>query len=504
VVKNHLETGIVVTLVLTLLISLIPLVAIAFYAHPSADDYSYGLKTSQVWNDTHSFTKVLGAAIDQAQGVFISWQGTYCGVFAMSLQPGVFGERKYVIGVLVIIAMLVLGTFLLLKTVLIDCLKAKWPHFWIIFSVISIMTIQFMYSPSEGFYWFNGGILYTGFYSISLAFFSVIFSMITVRKSVIKGVLAFAAAFLAIVVSSGNYATALTSLLALVCVVSCLILKKNRNFWLVSGILCIQAVFFLLTINAPGNAVRQGGVHNDPNPILAITQSLAYGAYSIANSTTLPAIIGWMAILPIIFQLARRTEFDFNYPLLVLAISFGIYSAQGTPCFYALGMKLPKRLIDIIYYSYYPLVGFNLFYTCGYIAKKMRKNEHIRKAVDFSEGVLRKHLLAFSIVMCSLFVFGTMGLCKVEKGKDAEAVFSHLPTSVSAAVSLFGGEAERFDKEEALRLAVYEDRSITDALIEEHESKPEFLFHTDISHDEKEWQNIAIAQYFGKKSVRLR
>lgn len=88
--KSKRLTGSIVVTIFVLL--LIPLLLIGRYNHPSADDFSYGLHTAQIWTETHSLAETLAAAVQQVQGVHTTWQGTFSAVFLMALQRAVLAK----------------------------------------------------------------------------------------------------------------------------------------------------------------------------------------------------------------------------------------------------------------------------------------------------------------------------------------------------------------------------------------------------------------------------
>ena len=64
-----------------LVIAIIPLVIIGFYAHPCADDYSYGYYTHAFWSTTKSLSQTLQWALYQVKSTYQTWQGTFSSVF---------------------------------------------------------------------------------------------------------------------------------------------------------------------------------------------------------------------------------------------------------------------------------------------------------------------------------------------------------------------------------------------------------------------------------------
>ena len=85
------------------LLSLIPLYALGFKAHPSVDDYYYGAETAAVWNKTGDFGAALSLSWDLMKESYRTWQGNFAAIFLMRLQPGIFGEQAYAAAPIILI-----------------------------------------------------------------------------------------------------------------------------------------------------------------------------------------------------------------------------------------------------------------------------------------------------------------------------------------------------------------------------------------------------------------
>ena len=76
----------------------------------------------------------------------------------------------------------------------------------------------------------------------------------------------------------------------------------------------VAFISLIVSMIAPGNAIRQAGVEGGPSVIRAFVYSFAYGAYSIANSTTLPVLIIWIALLPVFYHIAAKYKtWEYKY-----------------------------------------------------------------------------------------------------------------------------------------------------------------------------------------------
>ena len=50
--------------IILIILSIIPMLMLSFYDHPSADDYSYARLTGEAWRSTRNLFAVAGAAVE--------------------------------------------------------------------------------------------------------------------------------------------------------------------------------------------------------------------------------------------------------------------------------------------------------------------------------------------------------------------------------------------------------------------------------------------------------
>lgn len=82
-------------LIALLFVSVVPLIVLSQYNHPSADDFAYAKTTFLEWNHSHSLFRLLGEAVATSKRFFNEWQGLYSSAFFLALHPAVFGEAYY-------------------------------------------------------------------------------------------------------------------------------------------------------------------------------------------------------------------------------------------------------------------------------------------------------------------------------------------------------------------------------------------------------------------------
>ena len=155
-----------------LIVSIIPVFWIGQYLHPFSDDYVFGAETYKIWNATHSISACIQGAWNVAVNMYHIWQGTYSACFLMALQPGAFGA--YWIVPILLASSLIMSTYALLYLIMRKLLHTTRIEFLLVSSVFSLINLQFVYSAYDAFYWYNGAMYYTLYFSMSLCLASLL------------------------------------------------------------------------------------------------------------------------------------------------------------------------------------------------------------------------------------------------------------------------------------------------------------------------------------------
>lgn len=494
--KNYLYI-----LAIIFILSLIPMFVIGKYNHPSVDDYYYGVNTAKVWQDTGSVVEVVNQSFDEMITTYNDWQGNFAAIFLMRLQPGIFGENNYFWSSVILITTFVIGMLLFFYSFLRKWFNAGRKSSLAITLLVTLCAIQFTYVPSDSFYWFNGSIYYTFFFSLMLLLFTLVTILAKGNNMVGRVFAGIFAVPLAFIIGGGNYATALFTPMLLITLIVVLIVKKNKSFIPLILVALASLGGLAISIIAPGNAIRQAAVGGNSGVIPALISSFAYGGYNIASSTTAPVVFMWIMLLPIFYRIAMLSDFSFKRPLLVLLFTFCLFCAQGTPVFYAQGLRMPYRMMNIIYFSYYIFMSFNLIYLMGYLGKKYGNTLVMVKFARFYE--IAEQRFVYVIVCTILFIISCVGICKVTESEDGGAHFSGMPLSVSAAYSLLNGEAKQYDLECNGRVEYLNNCEESEVVLAPLSVKPEVIFHTDITTDPTDWRNAHMAIYYNKALVRI-
>lgn len=472
-------------------LSFIPLFLISQYDHPCADDFSYGNHTISVWTATHSLWDTINAAIDGTRQVYETWQGSFSAVFLMMLHPAIFGEQFYFLVPLFLLSGFILSILFFFKIIMIDYFGTDKVTYGIISCVILLLSVQFSISPVEAFYWYNGAIYYTGFHILSLIMFGTLLkSQKTNQKSlsILYGFIVVLSAFL---VGGSNFITALTTAVILLIFFLYRIFCQKKTKWLLPllGLLSITTSL-LISISAPGNAIRQENFQG-MNPFEAIFLSFWYALLFIFSFIRVPVFFAFACIVPLIYRMAKNSPYSFRLPGLVTVVLYGIYSSSFTPNLYAMSSFGMERVLNINFYLFLLFLFFTVFYWCGWISKKIPPAPNKTKEKNKRNS---KENESFIILLIACFIFGSIMITSMD---------IHAMTSISSLYSLITGEASQYHQEYLNRLALYQNPKIKDVEVPAFQVKPYVLFFDDITTDINDWRNIAVASYYGKESVIL-
>lgn len=564
-IKKITTKNIFYIILIFFILSVIPLYIIGMYAHPSVDDYYYGTETVQVWNETHSFASVVKCSFDEMINTYNIWQGNFSAIFLMRLQPGIFGEQYYFIAPLILLSAYMGFSIFFFYTALKKIFRADSYLAATVGICLTFVSMQLCATPSDSFYWYNGAIYYTFFYSLMLFLFALLIRMRTAKAAgtIILTAISSLSAFL---IGGSNYAAALFMCIILAlssgAAIYFVILRKNkviRPYHMAAYIIVALAAMagLFISMAAPGNALRQQSVGGSTGIVKTFIYTFAFGGYSIAKVLNAPCLIFFICMIPVFYRIARRSGFTYRYPLLVAVFTFGLYCSMGTPVFYAQGLRMPYRMMNIIFFAAYVLITFNLIYFLGWINNKYEKYSNegdshdenfydknfcdrnfrdknaqkitddritacekpamikadraciiFEKVIDsFFEKIKasRKNaLLALAISLCA-FVIACIGCIEVGETeyKSGDAGFDKLPLSAAATLSLINGDAKTYDceltaRDKYLRSTGDDEQFVTVPALSK---RPAPIYHSDITDDPGDWHNAHVAMYYRKECI---
>lgn len=470
---------ILASLCLTVLILLLlPLLYVSRYNHPTGDDILYGADAHLVWEDTHSITRTIGSALRGVAHDYQTWQGTYVAMFLMRMQPTVFSEKLYFVTPFLIIGLLVGGYWYLLgqlRRYVIPLERHEQVGIW---AVLMILSLQWVVSPGEAFYWYNGGMYYSGFYGITMLLFGLLCKYIfTRRKTTLAGIF-----FLIFLVGGSNYLTLLWSILVLLLTAAWCWWKKRPERLAVTGAALFQLGCFAVSAIAPGNAVRQA-YSAQLSAFKTIVFSLWQGTAYLRAWMNGWWILGAMLLLVFAMPAIQKMEFRFPHPFLVTAFLYGMFCTLSCPTFYAQSSTGPGRALNIIYYGFILTSYISLFYLAGWVYNRHKDSGdrlHVLRPVYF-------RLLALTIVL------------QVCIGLNDNTI--KLASSVQALRDIVHGTAAAYDREYNERIEILRNSDVPDLVFMPYQNQPLTVYVGDYGPNADQDSNRALARWYGHDTI---
>lgn len=467
-------------------VTLIPLFLLANYVYPCADDYTFGSRCHFVWEDTHSVFATMIQAIRGSIDLFFSWAGCLSSSFFMIIQPAVFGDRVYRITPYLMVGMVSIGSAFLLHVLGRRLCK---DSFWYIQSIAMfflIAVIQCAPGPEQAYFWYNGAAHYTLMYGFFTMLCGVIILLLVAEDKKKKIVYALLATILGIIVGGGNYLTALNGiLLSILLIVGLMFAKKLKKNIILLLPLFFYYLMFALSVLAPGNKVREAGSEGMA-PLKAVFVSFYY-----LFNYCFGKWMNWMQILMLVFvvivfwNMAKKTEFTFPYPVFVVVILMGLSAAMMTPCLFGMGNIEAGRITTVIYTVFLLYLLISVCYMTGWVQKN----------ITTTTGNMSFSLSSqMAIVFClGLLAFGTV----ITMVPEPETF-----TATEAIRELRSGEAAAYRKTMESRSKAYRSGE-KDLVVERLEIHPPLLFTSDIQEDPMDWENQGVCRFFDLNSVKI-
>ncbi len=482
-----------VFLTVVYLASLIPLLWIAWYNYPSADDYSIGSDCHQIWIQTHNVFAVVWQGVIRSADDWLNWMGYFTSNFLMAVPPSTFGERGYVLTTWIMLGMLSFSTIFLFRVLFVKVFKADKYVAHSIAMLMLFVSVQCMCPAGrvEAFYWYSGAANYIFVHSMSLFFFGLMILAVYDRGKKRAWDLG-AASFLGFFTGGGNQMTALN--VAIVLLLAALIIGFEKKWAKLKALGIPMAFFyagFLLNVSAPGNWVRAEGA-NGMDPIKAVLVSF-YECLDLAMSewTTWPVLVIMAAMLPLFWHMAAGTSFNFPCPVIVVLLGYCLVSAMATPPLFAVGNMAAGRLLALMFLMYILILTLCVGYVIGWVRKKY---EMLCMGMEKRAGLAGAG--CWCLVCCLAFLAFGSALTVVPE--------PYYYTFSSAITDLANGDARAYG--DVLEGRVERYRSGEKGLIEVESltAQPALLYFSDIREDPEYWENRGLARFYGLDGVAVK
>ncbi|TCL59441.1 hypothetical protein EDD76_104178 [Kineothrix alysoides] len=475
-------------------VTIIPMLVAAQYSRASADDFGwYASVRKQVWDETHSIVHFTSTALRTTKDIYNEWQGTFTTTFVQAFQPEIFHPRAYFIVPYIMIFLFCGGTALLIYCILVKILKMNKSVYGIITFLYLLITIQYIPSTGEAFYWFNGAVAYTLAYAIMLL--SLYFCLEFIRGGQKRKL--FFAIFTAFFIGGGNYLTVVLFPLLLILILFLFVSSRKRALYLLVPLM-VFTVTAVINMKAPGTSVRGGEIGFNIHKVFTVIYKSIYSGLKVVRSDFLgnPVILISMIIITLFIvggMVGKSYEFPFKYPVFFVIMTFGSYLAMFAPTYYA-GVGAPfGRMSNLIFFYFTLSLIINIVYLTGWLLRVIREKAGENKEEKYSKGFLniwntyKIYLLLFSAVLIGV-----------------NTHWYEMTAMTRTVKYLASGEAAQYGREMDVRYEILMDENIKDAQIKPLTVSAGPLFLYDIGEDANEWPNTAAAEFFQKDSVYLK
>lgn len=479
--------------------SLIPLLWIAWYNYPSADDYSIGSNCHQAWMETHNIFAVIWQGIVRAAEDWLNWMGYFTSNFLMAVPPNSFGERYYVLTTWIMLGMLSLSVIYLFRSIFVKIFHADRYLCHSLSMLVLFVSVQCMCPAGRGeaFYWYSGAVNYIFVHSMSLFFFGLLISAVYDKGKKRIWDLGIAS-LLGFLTGGGNQMTALNGavvLLAMIVLVTgC---KKWKKFKKLGIPMAAYYLGFLLNVCAPGNWVRAEGT-NGMNPIKAVFVSF-YDCLDRAMNqwTTWTVIVIMIALVPLFWHMVKNVSFRFPYPLVVVFFGFCLVSAMMTPPLFAVGGMDAGRIQALTYLMYILILTLCVGYVTGWFRQRWKEAgaERLEETEDNSKTFSPQ--TCWCLLGClAFFAFGSLLTVIPEP---------HYYTFSSALTELSNGNAKAYGDALRERMEIYRNAPEEGIIeVDPLPVQPQLLYFSDIKEDPQDWENRGLSRYYGFEAVKVR
>ncbi len=482
---RRIAIGIAIFFILTM----IPMLLVAKYSHASADDFGWGAGLRrQVWNETHSIAQFVKTAFEGTIRIYRTWQGTFTTTFIQAFQPEIFNVHAYFIVPYIMLLFYLGGTAFLLHYLLVKILKIKKSVFVVVTMIYFLISIQYIPSTGEAFYWYNGAVAYTLAYSVMLFCVGFLLKYIfTGRKQDL-----IMASLTAFFVGGGNYLTVVLLPLLFILLLFLFTPSRKNTFYLLIP-LAVFGVTAVVNMCAPGTKVRGGSDFGfDVYNVFHAIGKAVYKGLKDVRSEYLgnPVIVIGMIVIALFLasqMIGKQYEFSFRYPGLFVMMTFGSYLAMYAPTYYASVGAPFGRMSNLISFYFELSVIADMIYVIGYLTKKGS-----RKWQDGVKKFMEKWEVYKIYVLLGAFI-----LILAHPGWYAT-------TAVVRTVDyLASGQAEAFGDAMEQRYEILLNEELKEVELEALPSAGP-LFNYDIIEDWNDWPNTAVAEFFDKDSVKLK
>lgn len=466
------------------ILMLIPMFLCSFVNRASGDDYGYGVLTRAAWMTTHSLIAVIKAAFQTIIQYYYGWQGTWFSIFLFTLQPEVFSEKAYVIVVFLVLFLWIGSTFLVFGKLLRDKLHYdKWSTTLIII-IFLIFCISFIPRKKSAIFWYNGCAHYMlPFVMCQMVVYWLLQYGEAYKRRYLVGILIFMA-----LLGGANYqATLFVGIAAVYFVIADFILKKDKRTLLLIIAIVLETVGLIISMKAPGNAVRagEGFGFSLAQGVNTIIMSFVGGLKDIGYYVqTYPIVfVGFIAMFFVVLGAVKRRGAGriIKYPMVSVIAMFCLYSAMQAPAIYA-GVEVSGGVYNTNFQV------FMIMMTLIVIVVAEKLGVCLKEYNNIIWNEIHERIVLPGLFICVMLML-------VFRSDIKES------TTWMCIEYITTGQAADYKKQMDQLTQLMTDDSMQDIVVPFINDMQGPLMHMPVTENPQAWTNTVICQYYGKNSV---
>ncbi len=379
---------------------MIPFLMMAMYSRPCADDLNYSAMVYQtIKSGNHNIFHILKTAYDVDVMYYNTWQGLYTSAFLLALQPGIFSEKLYGIGAIILIILMLGCIYLVLHMLNKHIWSKRFDRLSVaMFSFVTTAIILIgLPSTIEGLYWFNGAWNYVPFFFLSVLNIALLLVWNTIDRDRKKWVYIILSSVLSFIISGGNHVTAFLNIMMLTFVLVISVYKQKIKALQIAISWAVALLGFYIMYKAPGTAARQACFEKQGVGVTMVNSFKEF-VNLIESYTNVTWIMLMMVALLFAMELENEGDvFTPINPLIYIACSCVIMCGILCVPFYPMGNFGAPRVYNIFWLTFMALSFANMVYVVCWI--RNRDLIDIKDFTGLDRGITGSILVALIITM---------------------------------------------------------------------------------------------------------
>ncbi len=480
--SKKIELIAIITLIIIAILSLLPIFYVAMFDYATGDDFGKSANVHRLVVQGASIFAIIAQAAKDAVEVWKSFEGTWASNFVLALQPGIWGEKVYVLTPFIGMAFLFTGVGMFLYEIVVKKMGYAKSFFAIIYLPLLILSIQYMPFIRGGLFWFTG----MGHYTIPLGAALILLSLNLRYLSNGSSKLIPIMLLLSIYMGGSHYqAILLVLILQFFFAVMEFDKQKKIKTLFVALQMVIELIGLMICAKAPGNSVRAGDEFGFSvgRAFYTVFQSIVMSAQDGAKYVMFGKLIAvyFFAVLgyTLIGGQHREKKIVPKY-LIILVYSFLTYCAIYAPGVYYITFDAELGISGGFF-------DFNYFCLLIWIAiTAIMLGEMLRIILSGK----RANFCAYGLWAIAAVVL-VIGSKSIIKNSADYMIYNYVKE----------GHLKDFEDQMQERLAILLDDSQQNVVVPEMNNDQGPFMHMPLTADSENFTNDSTRRYYGKESV---